>query len=235
MKNYNRLFWSTEAWWQIARLPINLNEDHSIHIAHDIIVTNKRGRSGKSHESCQMHISDKLKTYSCWFWSSDKSHGFKTTEMLYQRRATHYCKQGRRSDQSHGSQSYQMHIIDKLKNCSRFFFFFFFFCFFLFFFFFIFVNGCLSDACWQISRLPINLNADRTLNEAKDCYCYKGRRSDKSHGSQAYQMHNINGIVKNYRRLVWSTEACWKISRLPIFNLNAYRSMNETQDIIIVT
>ena len=40
------------------------NEDHSIHIAHDIIVTNKRGRSDKSHgsESCQMHISDKLKT-----------------------------------------------------------------------------------------------------------------------------------------------------------------------------
>ena len=46
-------------------------------------------------------------------------------------------------------------------------------------------------------------------------------------------MH-VNDNVKNYRRLVWSTEACWQISRLPI-NLNADRSMNESQDIIIVT
>ena len=44
-------------------------------------------------------------------------------------------------------------------------------------------------------------------------------------------MH-VNDNVKNYRRLVWSTEACWQIYGFSI-NLNADRSMNESQDIIV--
>ena len=54
----------------------------------------------------------------------------------------------RRSDKSHGSQSYQMHIIDKLKNYSRLF--------------------LSTEACWQISRFSVALNADRSMDEAQD-------------------------------------------------------------------
>ena len=41
--NYSRLFRSTEACGHISRLPIKLNEDHSIQIAHDIITITNEG------------------------------------------------------------------------------------------------------------------------------------------------------------------------------------------------
>ena len=39
--NYSRLFWSSEAYWEIAQLPINLNVDQSINEAPNIIIVTK--------------------------------------------------------------------------------------------------------------------------------------------------------------------------------------------------
>ena len=53
-----------------------------------------------------------------------------------------------------------------------------------------------------------------------------------SHVSKSYELHIVDKI-KNYSRLFWSTEACWK--NLTAWIIKAYRNMYDAQDIIILT
>ena len=170
LKNFSPLILFTEACWQISRLTVNINEDHSINIAHENINVTKLERSDNSQgcQSFQLQISDKLKTYSPIFWS--------------------------------------------------------------------------TEACWQISRFPINRNAERCINDAQDIFrvnkecdliTLTALSPTKCIPSITKELHLMDK-VKTYSRLFRSTEDGWRISRLTI-KLNADRSRIEAQYIIIVT
>ena len=121
-----------------------------------------------------------------------------------------------------GCQSFQLQISDKLKTYSPIFW--------------------STEACWQISRFPINRNAERCINGAQDIFRVN-KESDlitltalsptKCIPSITKELHLMDK-VKTYSRLFRSTEDGWRISRLTI-KLNADRSRIEAQYIIIVT
>ena len=203
LKTHSRWFWSTEAFWQISRFPIDRNAERCIHGAQDIIILTKEGvltnPTALSPNRCISSINQKTTvTHYGQQRPADKSHSFQSTEMqivVWMKRRHYYCNKVRRSDKSRVSQSYELNMVDKVKNYSWLFW--------------------STEACWLISRFPINLNVDHSIHIAHDIIVTNKRgRSDKSHGSKSYQMH-ISDKLKTHSRWFWSTEAFWQISRFP--------------------